>query len=214
MPTVFHQTCHRPDSGAVDSGGIHPGRPAPRAAFTLIEAMMAMTVTVVAGSAVLLGIATSIQTTDDSLARTQAAGMAQLLMDEIAGQLYCDDPAQPYQYPLGAMGQARDQYNDIDDYEGLVMQPPTDPFGILLGTEDRNGGQRDPNFRVDSNYFADWDQAVSVYYVDPADPSQALPAGQTSDYRAVDVTIHRHSASQGTRPLANLRRVFSYVPTE
>jgi type II secretory pathway pseudopilin PulG len=185
-----------------------------RPAFTLIEAMVAMTITVVAGSAVLLGIATSIQTTNDALARTQAAGMAQQLMDEIAGQMYCEDLSVPYQYPLGAFGESRDELDDIDDYLNLSARPPTDRFGVVLGTEDRQGGQRDPNFRIDAATFADWEQTVDVYYVDAADPSQSLPAGQTSSCRAVDVTIHYHDTSQGTRPLAKLRRVFSYVPVD
>jgi type II secretory pathway pseudopilin PulG len=185
-----------------------------RRAFTLVEAMVSTTITVIAGSAVLLGIASSIKTTDDVLSRTQAGGMASLLMDEIAGQLYCQNPASPYEYPLGAPGIDRDQYDDIDDYEGFLSQPPRDRFDFPLGTEDRQGGQRDPSFRIDPNYFANWEQKVSVYYVDANDPSQPLSPGLTSAFRAVDVNINYKDASQATRPLAGLRRVFTYVPID
>jgi type II secretory pathway pseudopilin PulG len=186
-----------------------------RRAFTLIEAMVAMTITVMAGSAVLLGIATSIKATDDLLARTQAAGIAEQMMDEIAGQLYCQDTALPQQYPLGpAAGETRQLFNDIDDYTGLVTQPPKDRYSIALGTEDRNGGQRDPKFRVDANTFANWELSVLVYYVDPANPAQALAAGLTSTSRAVEVTVNLKVPQQGTRTLAKSRRVFSYVPIQ
>ncbi len=185
-----------------------------RRAFTLIEAMVSSAITVVAGSAVLLGIASSIKTTDDVLARTQAGGIAAILMDEIAGQMYCSDPQNPYQYPLGAFGGDRDDYDDIDDYEGYSSQPPHDRYGFPLGTEDGEGGQRDPNFRVPANQFASWEQTVSVYYVDAADPSQPLPAGWTSGYRAVEIHVNYKDASQATRPLAEFRRVFCYVPIQ
>jgi type II secretory pathway pseudopilin PulG len=188
-------------------------------AFTLIEAMISTAITVAVGSAVLLGIASSVATTNDVLARAQAAGIAQQIMDEISGQRYCEDPNYAYQYPFyrssyEAGGTGRERYNDIDDNYDLTYQPAKDRFGVLLGTEDGRGGQRDPNFRVDSGYFANWEQKINVLYVNPADQTQALPAGQTSQYRAVEVTINYKHPSEGTRPLATLRRVFSHVPTQ
>jgi type II secretory pathway pseudopilin PulG len=183
-----------------------------RRAFTLVEAVLAMAITVIAGSAVLLGIASAIQTTDSVLASTQASGMARQLMDEIAGQLYCEDTAFPNQYPLGPFGEARHQYNDIDDYHGWTSQPPVDRYLVALGTENRQGGLRDPNFRIPTNYFAYWEQSVAVYYVSASNPSQNLAAGQVSDFRAVEVTIRYVHPTQPSRTLARLRRVFSYVP--
>ena len=190
-----------------------------RRAFTLVEAMVSTGITAVAGSAVLLGIASTVATTDDMLGRAQAAGVAQQLMDEIAGQLYCEDPSNPYQLPLGptsaeAAGVARELYNDIDDYVSFTSQPLKDRYGVVLGTENGKGGQRDPNFRIGANYFANWQQTVTVYYVNPADLTQAMPAGQTSQHRAVEVKIYFKDASQATRPLASLRRVFTYVPIQ
>jgi len=190
-----------------------------RRAFTLIEAMVSTAITVTAGSAVLLGIATSVATTNDILARAQAGGIAQQVMDEIAGQLYCEDPSVAYEWPLGptsyeAAGVARERYNDIDDYVSFSSQPLKDRFGVLLGTEDGRGGTRDPNFRLDAGYFTKSELVISVFYVSPTDQTQALPAGQTSQYRAAEVTINFNDPAQGTRPLAKLRRVFSHVPTQ
>jgi type II secretory pathway pseudopilin PulG len=194
-------------------------RRAQRRAFTLIEAVVAIGITVVAGSAVLLGIASSVTAADDALERTQAAGMAQQLMDEIAGQLFCEDPAQPYQYPFTrnayeSAGQGRERYNDIDDYEPISTQPPTGRWGVALGTEDGVGGLRDPNFRVASGTFATWQQSARVYYVSTSDPTQILPAGTTSAYRMVEVKINVIHPTEGTRTLATLRRVFAHVPIQ
>jgi type II secretory pathway pseudopilin PulG len=190
-----------------------------RCAFTLIEAVVAIGITVVAGSAVLLGIASSVTAADDELARTQAAGMAQQLMDEIAGQLFCEDPAQPYQYPFArnayeSAGQGRERYNDIDDYEPIATQPPTGRWGVPLGSDDGVGNLRDPNFRAASDTFAAWQQSARIYYVSASNPSQILPAGSTSPYRMVEVNINLIHPTQGTRTLATLRRVFTHVPIQ
>jgi type II secretory pathway pseudopilin PulG len=188
-----------------------------RRAFTLIEAMVSTAILVTAGSALLLGISTTIHTTNDAVDQAQATGMAAALMDEVIGCTYCADLADPYQLPLGpnayeAAGACRERYNDIDDFAGITSQPPKDMWGIRLGTEDGQGGQRDPNFRVATTDFASWQQAISVYYVNPANLAQALPAGQTSDLRAVEVRINVIDPLRGTRNLSTSRRVISYVP--
>jgi type II secretory pathway pseudopilin PulG len=194
-------------------------RRAYRRAFTLVEAMVATSITAVAGSALLLGISSSLKTTNDVLNQSLAAGVAQRLMDEIAGKLYCGDPTQPYQYPLGpdayeAGSVCRERYNDIDDYNVFSSQPPKDCWGVAIGADDGQGGTRDPHFQIGASLFANWQQNVSVYYVNPANLSQALPAGQTSDYRAVEVTINFKDPVQGTRLLTTVRRVFTYVPSQ
>jgi type II secretory pathway pseudopilin PulG len=190
-----------------------------RHAFTLIEAMISTSITVIAGSAVLLGISSSMKSTTDTLNQTVAAGMAQQLMDEIAGQLYCQDPTNPYQYPLTPnayelAGVCRERFNDIDDYNGFTTQPPKDRWGAALGNDDGQGGTRNPLFRLAATNFVSWRQSVLIYYVDPINLAQALPAGQTSACRAVEVRISLDDPLRGQRLLASLRRVFSYVPNQ
>jgi type II secretory pathway pseudopilin PulG len=190
-----------------------------RRAFTLVEAVVATSITAVAGSALLLGISSSLKTTNDVLYQSLAAGLAQRLMDEIAGKLYCGDPTTPYEYPLGPSayesgGVCRERYTDTGDYNGFSAQPPKDYWGVAIGTEDGQGGTRDPHFQISSSLFANWQQSVSVYYVNPANLSQALPAGQTSDYRAAEVKIYFKDPNQGTRLLTTLRRVFTHVPSQ
>jgi type II secretory pathway pseudopilin PulG len=188
-----------------------------RTGFTLIEAMVSMTITALAGAVLLLGVQTSMQTTTDSLEEAQAMGMAQQLLDEILSRRYMATGTTPYASSLGPSnweyGSAgRERYNDIDDYNGYTAQAAEDQWGIEMGQGDGNGGYRHPDFRVYANAFADWRQSVSVYYVDEDDPSVRLSRGRTSNLRAVEVTIHRVTTEGDLLPLAHLKRIVAYVP--
>lgn len=178
---------------------------------------MSTAITAVASAAVLLGIANSIDATDANLQQTLAIGMAQQLMDEIAAQRYVEPGGNPYATSLApdageTIGPGRSQFDDIDDYNGYRCQPPTDRFGIALGQDDGQGGTRHASFQARSGYLGRWHQQVDVYYVDNADPSKALPANSTSNYRAVRVTILVDDAVRGPLQRAQLTRVFAYVP--
>ncbi len=178
--------------------------------------MIAVTITAVAGAALLLGISSSLQGTTDSLEQTVALGMAQQLMDEIAGMQYAENPASPYDTPLGpttaeSAGPGRSHYTNLADYNGLSNAPPTDPWGIELGMDDGQGATRDPAMQ-DSAYFTNWQRSATVYYVSPTNLASALPAGQTSNYRAVEVHISVQDQT-GMKPVLKLRRVFGYVPS-
>ncbi|MCA9270890.1 MAG: type II secretion system protein, partial [Planctomycetales bacterium] len=98
-----------------------------RRGFSLIEAMVAMTVMALAGSALLLGVEASMRTTVDNLDRAVATGLARQSIDEIMGHLYT--AADPYQYPLGPnswekSGAGRERFNDTDDFHGYSSTPP------------------------------------------------------------------------------------------
>lgn len=190
-----------------------PARPA----FTLVEALVAITITAMAGSVMMLGTTVSLQTTTDSLRQTIAAGMAEQLMDEIVGCRYAAVGAGGLQVDLGPSvsenhGPGRSPYDDIDDFDGFRARPPQDPWGIALGTDDGEGGRRHEAFRAPTGFFENWQQAVDVYYVDPTDWTVRLGAGRTSDYRAVEVRIFYNDPQRGSRELAHLRRIVAYVP--
>ena len=115
--------------------------PVSRTAFTLIEAMVALSLTALAGAAILLTVETSLDAADQTQEQTIAAGMAEQLLDEIAGAMYCEPGVDPHQYPLGpnaveAQGPGRSRFNDIDDYNNYIAQPPEDRSGQPLATED------------------------------------------------------------------------------
>jgi len=188
-----------------------------RGAFTLIEAMVAIALAAIAGAALLLGVTSSLQTTDDNLRRTIAMGIAEQLMDEVLGNPYKDKNVGPYQTNVGpnsweASTGTRERFDDLDDYNRVRSRPPVDTWGIPLGQEDGAGGLRHPNFRLPDNFLQQWREEIEVYYVDPNDFTRRLPYGSVSDYRAVEVRVLYETPEGGRRELARLRRIVAYVP--
>ena len=195
---------------------VHRRRRRP-AAFTLVEALVSISIAAVAGSVLLLGITSSLQTTTEALEGTIANGMAQELIDEVVGGRYHAVGEDGYRILLGrswyeGSGSGRERYDDIDDYDNLRIQPPEDLWGIELGKDDGEGGARHPGCQAPAGFFKNWRQEIDVYYVDESDLSTRLPFGQVSDYRAVEVRIINNDPDRGPRELANIRRVVAYVP--
>jgi prepilin-type N-terminal cleavage/methylation domain-containing protein len=172
-----------------------------RAGFTLVEALVALTIAGIAASALLLGVTSALHTTDETLQQTIAQGLAQQLMDEVVGACYAD--RQP--------SSSRALCDSIDDFNGLRAQPPTDAWGVALGTEDQEGTQRDPQFRIPSGYLNRWRQEVDVYYVSPTDLTTRISSTKVEDYLAVEVRIVYVDPERGDRVLSKLRRVVAYV---
>jgi type II secretory pathway pseudopilin PulG len=186
-----------------------------RRGFTLVEAVTATTLTAVCGSALLLGLSSSLRTTQNNVDQAIAAGMAQQLLDEISGKFWCNPGTNSMPTTLGPTGTdagpTRQNYKNIADYNGYSCQPPQDMWGIPLGTDNGAGGTRPTALQVNSSSFELWQQQVKVYYVSSANFAVALPAGQTSDYRAVEVRIFINEPGLGLQQLALARRIFAYV---
>ena len=148
--------------------------------------------------------------------RTIAYGMAQQLMDEAVGCRYMDLGGSPYDTTLqpstaeAATGN-RSLVDDIGDFNGVRSQPPKDFYGVALGTDDGQGGQRNPAFQCSGSFLQNWRQEIDVCYVGDANLTSPLPAGQTSDYRAVEVRVIYNDPNRGPSTLAKIRRVVTYV---
>ena len=179
--------------------------------------MVAITITAVAGAAILLGVSSSLQSTTTAMEQTVALGLAQQLMDELAGKQFAENPTSPYDSPLGptsaeSAGPGRTQYTNLADYNGLVEAPPVDAWGVPLGNGDGQGATRNPAMQI-GGYLSNWQRSTLVYYVDPNNLANALQAGQTSNYRAVEVHISVQDRNGALRQVLMLRRVFAYVPS-
>ena len=177
---------------------------------------MAISLAAIAGSVLLLGSSASIETTNDAMQRTIAYGMAQQLMDEVMGGRYMDLGGNPYANPIGPsaselVGGTRQLFDDIGDFNGYRCQPPTDFYGVALGTDDGQGGQRNAAFRCNTAYLQNWRQEIDVYYVSDTNLTTPLPSGQTSDYRAVEVRIMYNDPVRGPMQLAQILRIVTYV---
>jgi len=187
------------------------------AAFTLVEALIAISILAMASTVLLVGSSSSLQTTDESLKRTIAAGMASQLMDEVLGATYCADRYAGHQFDLGrsiweANGTGRERYSDIDDYDNVSTKPPTDLFGVLLGRDDGRGGERHAVLQCSPGFLQHWRQKIDVYYVEEDDLDTPLAYGVATDYRLVEVRIVEEPPGEPARELARLRRVVAYVP--
>ena len=192
-------------------------RTRPPAAFTLVEALVSITIASLAASVLLLGSTSSLRSTTEALQQTVAAGMARQLMDEVVGGRYAALGSGGHQIWLGPssyeeQGSGRERYDDIDDYHGFQSSPPEDPWGIEIGKDDGEGGERHPGFQAPAGFFDHWREEIEVYYVAESDLTARLPAGQVSDYRAVEVRIIYDDPDRGRRELASLRRDVAYVP--
>lgn len=179
--------------------------------------MTAVTIATIVGLAVLTGVNSSLQNTTFALEQTIGLGMAQQLMDEITSQGYARVPSNPYDTPLAPntgelAGPGRSKFTNLADYNNLANLPPLDPWGIPLGNDDGQGSTRNPAMQI-GTYFANWQRTASVYYVSATNLSTQLLAGQTSNYRAVEVHISVQDKTGTLHPVASLRQVFSYVPS-
>lgn len=188
-----------------------------RAAFTLVEALLGVTVTSVAGTAVLLGLSSSLDSADASLSQLTATGLAQLYLDELSGLMY----AEPGNGPQGGMGPGspeqaglgRTLYDDMDDYHGLSNQPPRDTWNVNYGEDNGAGGQRHPNFRLPTGALANYRVACEIYYVSSSNLTTRLTGSSRSNYRAIHVRVFVSESGRGERQLVDLRRVVGYVPS-
>lgn len=186
--------------------------------FTLVEAMVSITLIALAGSALLLATQTSMDSSDDAFEQNLARGIANQIVDEVLGRRYASAGASPYQYPLSAGShelstpQKRILFDDTDDFNNYVSRPLRDPWAIELGQGDGAGGLRPANFQLRDDYFDDWSVAIRVNYANPSDLAQNLTGSNTSNYRAVEVTVGKYDETGSARRLATVRRVYGYIP--
>jgi len=192
-----------------------------RSGFTLVEALVAISLIAICGAALLLGTDLVLDSSTRVVKEKIARGLANQLIDEILGLPYVEkgEPALQQWWQLGPeAGErtspvVRNAFDDADDYCVLSMHPPTDEFAIELGLGDEQGGLRHPNFRVRDNYFDDWQVFLVIWHADESDLSANL-TGQTSvsNFRAIEVSIRKYNDDGTWQELTKVRRVFGYVP--
>lgn len=97
-------------------------RPKAERGFTLIEALITIVVISVALAGILLALNLNISHSAGPLIQTQADNIASAYLDEIMPQSYTPEPNPP----------GRQNYNDVDDYNGLVNTGAVNQFGQPL----------------------------------------------------------------------------------
>ena len=186
-----------------------------RRGFSLVEALVALSITALAGSVLLLSVDSSLATTIEALQRTIADGMAQSVLDEMLTKRYEDIGGDPLAGILSAtpwelLGNGTERFNDVDDYAGYLAQPAEGVWGEPLGTGDDQGNLRLENFRLRGDFFQNWRQRVVVSYVTAND--HTVQSASPTAYRAIEVIIEYVGTNGAVRPLATRKRVIAYVP--
>jgi type II secretory pathway pseudopilin PulG len=197
-----------------------------RRAFSLLEALLALSITALAGVVLLLSVESSLQTTNDAVERTIADGAAQRLLDEVLTRRFYElnesGGSSPPSGPLGGLtetlgatvsellGSGFTLFDDVDDFAGYVAKPLKGSYGEVLGSGDDEGNQRLANFRLRETFFANWQQRVEVYYVDAND--HTIRSTPVTPYRAIEVFVERVEADGTVYPLAHRKRIVTYIP--
>jgi type II secretory pathway pseudopilin PulG len=211
-PTANAQNDRQAAEGALPARNLGVRR---RRGFSLVEALVALSITALAGSVLLLSVDSSLATTMEALQRTIADGLAQQVMDEMLTKQYMEDGGDPLGGLLDAtawelLGLGTERFNDVDDYAGYLRHPTEGIWGEAPGTGDDQGNLRLDNFRLRADYFQNWQQRVLVYFVNPND--HTVQSGSPTAYRALEVHIELVGANGAVRPLASRKRVIAYVP--
>ena len=145
------------------SGRVTPAaNAATRRGFTLVESLIAVSLTTLAGGALLSTIGSTVQISTDSTYTVIAQGMADQMMDEVASVKFPQTSG-----GMGpSVGPGRTGFDDLDDYHGWNASPPQTRDGMALGTERMTFGgtstQRPNNFQADPRFVSRFRQQVSV----------------------------------------------------
>ena len=195
---------------------LRPGR----RGFSLVEALVALTIMALAGSVLLLSVESSLETTTDAVDRTIADGIAQQVLDQALTEKYTESAGSGLTLLeiLGPLGPAADEllgvgtslFDDVDDYAGYIAQPVKDEYGEVLGTGDDSGGLRSTTFRIPSGFFQQWRYRVKVYYVDASD--HRTESSSATAYRAIEVFVEKLGEGGRVIPLASRKRIVTYLP--
>lgn len=189
----------------------------PRRGFSLIEALVCLTVITITSAALLLSVESTLEATMDAQEMTIASGLADQMLDEALGQDWVDpNSSDPYPTSLSASSaessaDGRTGFDDTDDYNDYTSTPPTAIDGLPLGQTDGAGRYLPASFQASSTFLQRWRCQCEVYYVDENDLSLELDDSDSGPYRAIEVTVF-HLDGTEWREVLTRRRVFTYVP--
>lgn len=149
--------------------------------FTLVELVITISIMSIALLTISQSLAFGVQHSSDGISQSRTLHLAQAYLEEISAKRYSEatpsggvPPCSPTTVACGSTGpeasELRTTFDDIDDYDGLIEQPPRDAQGNL-----RAGYE---SYRV----------AVTVRYLTAAEVT-ALGLDDTTDAKKVLVQV-------------------------
>jgi len=130
----------------------------PQLGMTLIEVVISIVVVGIAAAAVLGVLSRNVRHSADAMVLSQAVSIAEAYIEEITLKAFADPDAMDGEV-------ARTDFDDVDDYDGLVDVGAVDQFGTPIAA------------------LAGYTVSVSV------NPSAALPSVAAADALRVDVRV-------------------------
>jgi len=189
-----------------------------RDGFSLMEAIIAMTVVALTGSVLLLGVEATLTSAEDQEEATIGDGLARQMLDEIQGQHWVDPDVRdnPYQISLSASSEelaavGRTEFDDNDDYNEYTSSPPVDRNGRTMTRYSATGQELPASFQLRTGYMNNWRVTTEVKYVDEDDHSQV--SEDPTNYRAVKCRVFRKMPDNTWQLVVQRQRIISYVPT-
>ncbi len=183
-----------------------------------MECLIAVSLTTLAGGALLTTIGSTVQISTDSTYTVIAQGLADQLMDELAAAKFPHTDTNSgsgsgFFMPSGSLG--RGTFRHLDDYNGWNASPPLTRDGMPIGTEWMTSGSmsmaRPTNFQPNPTFVSRFRQQVSVEKIVEVSGGTWVVVTSETPLRRVTVTISYTDARNQTKVLAVQTRVFSDV---
>lgn len=184
-----------------------------RTGFTLLESLVSVTITAIAGTALFSAIGASLGTSYSAMNHNIATGLADQMLDELAAVRFpVDTDTRP------GFQSSREYFDDLDDYDNWSSTPPENKQGYSLGREpltilEKYPISRPSMLRPDSDFLNRLTREVTVERIQPASDGSWETTKTHTSYRRVTVTIKLvMNANSPGQVITEATRIFSYVP--
>ena len=185
--------------------------PTRRRAFTLFEALVAVSITTLAGCAVLTSLSAAVHSSTEAVQVCVARGMARQLIHEVASMSFPLPNTEP------ATSRLRQDFTSIDDFAHWNASPPVDRDGWPLGSRGHmlNGETmlRPVPLQADQRFIDNFTRSVTVERVVPDPDHGWRVVSEDSAHRRVTVHVTYSDQQTKNRPVCKFSQVFSHVPS-
>lgn len=186
-----------------------------RTGLTLVESLVSVTITAIAGVALFSAIGASLGASYSALNQNVGTGLADQMLEELAAVRF---PRSSDTRPVSTA--SRKDFDDLDDYHNWSASPPVNKKGYPLGQEPVTILERylitRPSLLVPETSFLNrLRREVTVERIKPDSGSGWIVTTDDTDYRKVTVTIKlATTADAGSQShiISEVSRIFSYVP--
>ncbi|QDT45964.1 hypothetical protein Pan241w_60920 [Gimesia alba] len=186
-----------------------------RNGLTLVESLVSVTITAIAGVALFSAIGASLGASYSTLNHNVGTGLADQMLEELAAVRF---PTSSDTRPHSTAN--RKDFDDLDDYHNWSASPPTNKNGYPLGEEPVTILElyliTRPSLLVPDTSFLDrLTREVSVERIKHDSSSGWVETNEETNFRRITVTIKlaiTTDAGSRSHMISEVSRIFSYVP--